>query len=297
MSRSFMAAFSAFAIKAAGYKKKVADPVRREKYFEKLRVNNRKPYRIPPFPYKTKPEKHFVDGVETVYFNKGGQLKIIYLHGGAYCEQPLLPHFMFCDKIAASTGSEIILPVYKKSPEHKFTETYSFLEKLYNDLLKVTNPENIIFMGDSSGGGLALGFCEYLNEQSIPMPSRLILLSPWVDISMETPFDPEVEKHDPSLEIDFLRQCGLNWAGGCDVHDYRLSPVYYDRLADLPPMTVYFGTYEAFLADARRFRDKCLEAGAPIDYREGKMMNHCYPIYPIPEAKKAQKEIIKFITE
>ena len=40
MSRSFMAAFSAFAIRCAGYKKKVADPIRREKYIEKLRKNN-----------------------------------------------------------------------------------------------------------------------------------------------------------------------------------------------------------------------------------------------------------------
>lgn len=297
MSRSFMAAFSAFAIQCVGYKKKVGDPVRRDRYIEKLRVNNRKPFNAPPFPYKCKPEKLLCDGVELFVFNKGAKRKIIYLHGGAYCEQPLLPHFMFCDKIASSTDSEIILPIYKKSPEHKFTETYAFLEKYYKALLEGTKSENILFMGDSSGGGLALGFCEYLNERSIPMPCQLILLSPWVDISMETPFDPEVEKHDPSLERNFLRQCGLNWAGETDVHDYRLSPINYGRLAELPPMTVYFGTYEAFISDARKFRDRCLSLGAKLDYREYEEMNHVFAIYPIPEAGKAQKEIISLINK
>lgn len=292
--RSFMAAFSAFCIKCAGYKKKVADPVRREKYIEKLRVNNRKPYSAPFSIYRAKPEKLIVEGVETFYFNKGKQKKILYLHGGAYCEQPLLPHFSFCDKAAVKCDREVILPIYKKSPENHFEATYDYLEKLYKGLLETTEPSDIIFAGDSSGGGLALAFCEYLKVIGLPQPAKMVLISPWVDISMETPFDPEIEKHDPSLQREFLAEVARNWAGGTDVHDYRLSPIN-GNLHDLPPFLVYYGTYEAFLADARRFRDKCLEAGAPIDYREVEMMNHCFPIYPIPEAKKAQKEIIEFI--
>lgn len=297
MSRSFMAAFSAFAIRCAGYKKKVADPIRREKYIEKLRKNNEKPFKAPPYFYKSKPEKHIERGVELFYFNKGKERKIIYLHGGAYCEQPLLPHFSFCDTISYKTDSEIILPVYKKSPEYTFEATYDFLDSFYRELLKSTAAENIIFMGDSSGGGLALAFCEYLNENNLPMPKKLILLSPWVDISMEVPFLPELDRVDPSLQIDFLRQAGKNWAGETDVHDYRLSPAYYNKLGEMPPMTVYYGTHEAFLIDARAFRDKCKISGAKIDYREGAKMNHCFPIYPIPEAKKAQKEIIEIINK
>ena len=80
MSRSFMAAFSEFAIKTAGYKKKVANPVRREKYIEKLRKNNEKPFNKPPYLYKSKPEKHIERGVELFYFNKGKEKKIIYAY-------------------------------------------------------------------------------------------------------------------------------------------------------------------------------------------------------------------------
>ncbi len=297
MSRSFMAAFSAFAIKCAGYKKKVADPERREKYIEKLRKNNEKPFKAPPYFYKSKPEKHIEKGVELFYFNKGKERKIIYLHGGAYCEQPLLPHFSFCDTISYKTDSEIILPVYKKSPEYTFEATYDFLDGFYRELLKSTAAENIIFMGDSSGGGLALAFCEYLNEKGLPMPKKLILLSPWVDISMDTPFRKEFDTVDPSLQHGFLKKAGENWAGSTDVHDYRLSPIYYDKLGELPPMTVYYGTYEAFIDDGRRFKEKCESERAKLDYREYEKMNHCFPIYPIPEAKKAQKEIIEIINK
>ena len=295
MSRSFMAAFSAFAIKCAGYKKKVADPVRREKYIEQLRIKNEKPYKAPPYFYKSKPEKQIENGVELFRFNKGKAKKIIYLHGGAYCEQPLLPHFSFCDTISVKTDREVILPVYKKSPTYKFEQTYEFLDSFYRELLKTTKAEDIIFMGDSSGGGLALAFCEYLNENGLPKPQKLILISPWVDISMDNEFPPELDRVDPSLQRDFLREVAKNWAGDTDVHDYRLSPAFYDKLGELPPVTAYYGTYEAFLGDARAFRDKCEKAGAKLCYREYEKMNHCFPIYPIPEAKKAQKEIIDII--
>ncbi|MBO4339455.1 MAG: alpha/beta hydrolase [Clostridia bacterium] len=292
--RSFMSAFSAFVIGLSGYKKKVASPVRREKYIEKLRAKNEKPYNAPPFFYSTKPKKEIIDGVEVFVFNKGKDRKIIYLHGGAFCEQPLLPHFVFCDSIAKKADYEIILPVYKKSPNYTFEKTFDFLEKFYRELLNTVESQNIVFMGDSSGGGLSLSFCEYLNEIGLPQPKRMILLSPWLDVSMDTPFDKIFDKVDPSLQRDFLRVAGKNWAGDTDVHDYRVSPIY-GNLSSLAPITVYYGTYEAIITDARIFKEKCEKAGARLDYREYEKMNHVFPVYPIPEAKKAKKEIVDIL--
>lgn len=149
-------------------------------------------------------------------------------------------------------------------------------------------------MGDSAGGGLALAFCQYLNEINLPQPTRLILLSPWLDVSMDTPFAPEIDKVDPNLQYDFLKIAGQNWAGEHDAHDYRVSPIY-GKLTGLPPMTVYYGTHENLLPDARLFKEKCEQAGANLDYREYENMNHDFVVYPIPEAKQAQQENIELL--
>ena len=45
-------------------------------------------------------------------------------------------------------------------------------------------PENIIIAGDSAGGGLGLALCMYLRDEGYKMPSALILMSPWVDLTM-----------------------------------------------------------------------------------------------------------------
>ena len=289
---SFMSKFAAFAIRSSGRKRMYADSAKCEKYIRNLSVKNEKPFIIPPYVYRSKVKAYTFKGVELITFNKGWEKKIIYLHGGAFCEPPLLPHFMFCDRVASETDYEIILPVYKKAPNYTFEVTLDMLEELYTRLIAKTKPENIVFMGDSSGGGLAISFSQYLKSKGLPQPKAMYLLSPWVDVSMDTPFSPEIDKVDPNLQYDFLVTAGKNWAGSADVHDWRVSPIY-GELSGLAPMTVYYGTHENIVLDARKFRDKCVEEGARLDYYEWENMNHVFVIYPIPEANKAQKEIIK----
>ncbi len=292
--RSFMSSFAEFAIRSSGFKKRVGNPVKREKYFNSLRKKSKKPFTVLPYPFRSKVNKERAFGVELLTFNKGREKKLIYLHGGAFCEPPRILHLTCCDNISAHTDYEIIFPIYKRAPESTFEETYAFLEKFYKKLLVNTKPENIVFMGDSSGGGLALSFAEYLKQLGLSQPKRIIMLSPWLDLSMEKPFLPELDKLDPNLQHGFLKAAGKYWAGETDLHDYRLSPIYGD-FTQLAPMTLFTGTHEAFLTDSRRFKEECEKKGVILDYREWEGMNHVFVVYPIPEAKEAQKEIIEIL--
>ncbi|MBQ7740130.1 MAG: alpha/beta hydrolase [Eubacterium sp.] len=291
---SIMSKFAAKVIRLSGRKKMYANPEKCEKYIDKLGEKSDKEFLLAPFPYRSRVAKNKYGGFEIITFNKGREKKMIYLHGGAFCEPPLLPHFIFCDNISSKTDYEIIFPIYKRAPRNNFKPTFDFLEAFYRELIEKTSPENIVFAGDSSGGGMALSFCEYLNELKLPQPERMILLSPWLDVSMDTPFSDAVDAVDPNLQYDFLKTAGKNWAGDEDVHDYRVSPTY-GNLKGLAPMTVYYGTHENLIGDARIFKDKCSKAGAELDMREWEDMNHVFVIYPIPEARRAQNEIIELL--
>jgi acetyl esterase/lipase len=41
-------------------------------------------------------------------------------------------------------------------------------------------PSNILFAGDSAGGGLCLALLMYLRDNNYPLPAGAILMSPWV---------------------------------------------------------------------------------------------------------------------
>ena len=288
---SFMSKVAVCYFRLSGYKQKTDDPVRCAAYIEKLREINTWRVRPPKRGLKADIAPETVDGCETYFLNPGRDKAVVYLHGGSYCEQPVLQHWQFCDRLARGADVTSVMAVYPKAPNNTFEAAYSYLTTLWNRLLREWKPEKIILMGDSSGGGLALAFAEYLRENGMPLPGQLILFSPWLDISMDTPVPAELNRLDPTLSADALRRMGRNWAGDTDVHDYRLSPIYGD-LRGLPPMTVYYGTHEIFLPDARKFKEKCGREGAALDYIEEPKMNHCYALFPIPEAKRVLAEVI-----
>ena len=55
-------------------------------------------------------------------------------------------------------------------------------------------------MGDSAGGGLSLALAEYFKAEGMRLPDELILLSPWVDVSMENEDIPKYQPKDPMIE-------------------------------------------------------------------------------------------------
>src|SRR3712207_7656426 len=45
----------------------------------------------------------------------------------------------------------------------------------------------VTLAGDSAGGGLALGLAQTLRDQGLPQPRRLLLVSPWLDLTLGNP--------------------------------------------------------------------------------------------------------------
>lgn len=291
--RSFMSVFAFYAIKASGYKRRAAIPEKREKYYRKLERINRSPVKAPKLIFPA-PEEKLIGGVQVFFFNKGKSRKVVYLHGGGYCEQPVLPHWQLCAQIAKKTASTVIMPVYKKAPNNSFEGTFDFLEDFWRELTAESGSRNVFIMGDSSGGGLALAFCEQLKLLGLPQPKRMILISPWVDVTMTTKIPEELDRKDPSLQNEHLRRMAEMWAGGADLRDPRLSPINGD-LSGLAPMTVFYGTHETIILDGRRLKAECEKQGAELDFREAEGMNHCFVLYPTPEGARARKEIIELI--
>ncbi len=133
---------------------------------------------------------------------------ILYLHGGAYINNIIKFQWNMIEEIARKTNSKIIIPDYPLSPESTYSDVYLFIESIYSYLLVHTKSENIIFLGDSAGGGLSLGLAQKLQKEKKNGPSQIILISPWLDVTMS---DPEVQKIDPLDKVLSIK--GLIWAG------------------------------------------------------------------------------------
>lgn len=244
-------------------------------------------------------EKRLIYGVETFLVNHrenpASGVTLVYLHGGGYVNQPYYEHLALISRLADETGCRAVFPLYPLAPKYTCQESYRAVTALYRSLLKTTDPGSILLMGDSAGGGMALGLAQQLRDQGLPQPAELILISPWLDVRCNNPEigTLQLEEKDPMLTANFA-MAGRAWAGGLPMDDPQVSPMF-GSLRDLPPITLYTGTRELLWPDARRFAQMAREQGADLDYREWPEMNHCFPLYPIPEAVKAQDEMIEMI--
>jgi acetyl esterase/lipase len=87
---------------------------------------------------------------------------------------------------------------YRLSPEVRFPCALHDVIRGYMRLtesLKIS-PENIIVMGDSAGGSLAIALAMYLRDEGYQLPRALVVMSPWVDMTMSCGSWDENSKFD-----------------------------------------------------------------------------------------------------
>lgn len=222
------------------------------------------------------------------------QKHIFYLHGGAYVESFVRPHWDFMYMLMQNLDCVITAPDYPLAPVHTFEQSFAMLTQIYNEMIKETEPSRIILMGDSSGGGLALAFAQLMRNRNIAQPNHIILLSPWLDISLSNPVIKDVDPSDLFLGVDGLKLAGEAYAGGVRTDYYLLSPIY-GSLEGLAKISVFIGSREILVADTRKLKKIADKMGIVINYYEYPGMFHAWMLLNLPESKKARSEILELI--
>lgn len=218
---------------------------------------------------------------------------VIYLHGGTYFAEIVRQHWSFIGRLA-DAGCQVVVPLYGLAPRHTYREAFPFVTEAYRRLIAGLDPASVTIAGDSAGGGLTLAFAQTLPAAGLPQPGRLILLSPWLDLTMSNPAIPAVERRDPWLTPRGLVVAGQAWAGGDDPTQPKLSPINGD-LAGLPPMELYIGTNDVFYPDTRRLHDLATAAGVRSSLHVADGAFHDYALAPVPEGRRATAQIIRSI--
>ncbi len=268
-------------------------------YLEKRRQLNKEKHKQPEqINVKSNLVKDMFDDMQVFRFNFGHHIKnkILYIYGGTFVLQPSVFHWRFMDKLAYETLHEVVLPIYPKAPEYTYRETHQAIEQAYRRLLKETDADNIVIMGDASGGNMALSFVQKLMEQDeLPLPRQLYLISPWLDLSLSNPdITEQVQKKDPIQNVFSLKSVAKVWVDDLERKNPRVSPMY-GPVRGLPPVYMFGGTSEIFYPDMRKLADYFEAEQQPIHFYEYKDMVTAFPLYPIVESRKVLKQIRKTI--
>ena len=212
----------------------------------------------------------------------------VYLHGGAYISGIAPQHWALIGRLA-DAGVRVEVPLYGLAPQHTYRDAYPFVHEAYRQLAAEEPPQGIALVGDSAGGGLALGLAqELLGDAAL---RRVVLLSPWLDLTLSHPQLDEVGRRDPWLSKPGLREAAAVWAGGDDPTAPRLSPGN-GPLEGLPPTTVLVGTHELCLPDSTDFVTAARKAGVEADLTVVEGALHVYPLLPVPEGAEGTRQVV-----
>lgn len=221
---------------------------------------------------------------------------ILYLHGGGYTAGNLAYARGFGAVLAAGTGWRVFSVAYRLAPEEPFPAALEDALTAYDYLLEQGyTPENIVFAGESAGGGLIYALCHRLRQLGRAFPKAMVGISPWTDLTCSGASYTENADCDPSLSLETLKYYAWLYAPGRET-DPLVSPLY-GTFTGFPPSLLFCGTDELLRSDVNGLHEELLRASCRSELIEGEGMWHVYVLFPTPESEDAIKRIRSFLEE
>ena len=219
-------------------------------------------------------------------------------HGGALVSCPLDEYHFYAEIIARHTACSVVMPDYRLAPEHPYPAAHEDCYAAYCGLVESgVKPSEIVLIGESCGGALAVALMLQLRDRQQPLPSCFISLTGWFDLSVAGPPAPG---HDPFLTPQWVRNRGLDYtAGKLELDNPLISPAYAD-LRGLPPMYLQVGEFDTVREGAIALGASALRSGvqATLESWPGMVQGwHGLVNAGVPEAAAAWAAINKYLEQ
>ena len=193
------------------------------------------------------------------------------IHGGAL----IVGGGEACQKmgeaIALTRGMVTWAVDYRMPPSHPYPAGLDDCVVAYRALLAQREPSEVFVGGASAGGNLAAALIVRIKEEGLAMPAGLVLLTPEVDLTQSG--DSFTTLRGLDVLLDDLMAPNLLYAGGADLKDPHLSPLFADH-AGFPPTFIQCGTRDLFLSNAVRMHRSLRAAGVPAELHLWEAMPH-----------------------
>jgi epsilon-lactone hydrolase len=237
-----------------------------------------------------------VDAVRIAVRQSLSDLYVLYFHGGGYTVGTAQLYRDFTWRIGSATRAQVLYFDYRLAPEHPFPAAIEDAVAVYRWLVGGLDPRRIAFMGDSAGGGLALGTLYKLRDEGTTLPGAAVLLSPWTDLALTGPSLRSNATSDPMMNPASLPAIANGYLAGADPRNPYASPLFGDP-SGLPPTLIHVGSDEILRDDAVRMAEKMRTAGCDVEIDVWPRMPHAWHLYAriVPESRLAIDRIGTFL--
>lgn len=236
------------------------------------------------------------DSGDSGHRNESQEAVAFHCHGGGFVACPLDDYDFYGAMLVDQLGLAVVMPDYRLAPEHPFPAAHEDCLNAYRGLMESgVDPAQVVVMGDSCGGGLALSTLVAARAEGLPMPACYLSVSGWFDLSVASPAQGGP---DPFLSAAWVRNRGRDYAAGrVPLDDPRLSPAFAD-LSGLPPLYLPVAQYDTVREGVLALAATAMRAGVVVTLESWPGMVHGWHGLAgagVPEATRAWQRARIFV--
>jgi acetyl esterase/lipase len=220
-----------------------------------------------------------------------GRRAILFVHGGAFYGGSPDTHRVLAGSLAKATSADVLLIDYRLAPEYPYPAQIDDTLTAYGWLLDSGyQNDNIVVVGDSAGGNLAIEAVLRQMQLKGPLPAAVIAMSPITDLSDIGASTGANAGSDPVLGVLGLEAASKAYLGGRSPKDPRVSP-FYAEMTGFPPLLMQVGAGDALRDGAERLADKARKAGVDVTTEVWPGMIHQWQLFPfwLDDARKSNQ--------
>jgi epsilon-lactone hydrolase len=203
----------------------------------------------------------------------------IWLHGGGYVFGSQRSHGAMVAEGARAAGLPILHPQYRRAPEHRYPAALEDAVAVYAAVLDEGRaPDQVVVIGDSAGGGLAIATVLAARDRGLPVPGAVACISPWTDLACTGETFRTLAEDDPMVSTSVTCRVAEAYLAGTEPRTPYASPLYGD-VRGFPPTLIQVGERELLRSDSERFAARLSAAGSPVTLEVWPGMVHVWHLH------------------
>lgn len=230
---------------------------------------------------------------------------IVFAHAGAFLKGSCHTMWHHTAMTAYLAGVKVLCFEYSLTSEATFPIQLNEALAVFKALISNNRykPENIALWGASAGGGLVPALLMQAQQQKLPLPAALLLMSPWGDMTKSGDTMTTLNGYDPMLQYELtLQQPAMAYVNGDAklLQDVRVSPLKagIEAFKKFPPTLTQIGLRDSFLSQAIMMHRKLRAAGVDASFSPWEGMWHIFQgENQLPEAQEAHHENAAFLVK
>ena len=202
---------------------------------------------------------------------------MLYIHGGSFVGGSAKAYRGFCSSLATKCFCRVVIPSYRLAPAFPYPAANEDIQGVFKSLFteeqiscslscekdqKPQTPE-IIIAADSSAACIACSLIFNLRDRYRSCISKVVLLSPWLNLSPSSRLISSKKIGDEIINSDILRKSASVYTYESNTESPFVSPLLAenDMLKNFPPVFIQMGSKEILLDEAKQFCDKLIATG------------------------------------